>query len=324
MALAEQLKTVKPFAARTDFTDYVPRHGLSVNFILSYLAGIDGVDSMRDVEAFTIKVTERFHCSFTELLLQHEKFDKCVVDQAEYFVSFAYDTNLETLVDALDRFRKKKEKADVFVWISIFSVNQHFQAKEGKVAPIQYPKTWFKNAFETCIASIKNVLFILTPIRNPIALHRLWCIYELYLSVSIDGANLDVCLSEEDELTFVNGLLEDTNSILALINAIQAKNAKAHPAQEKKLRERIEDIPGQYGALDNAVRDRLREWFAYTARRFIEVNRVQYKQDMQKYFELLTAVGTLFHDQGHYDEAEALKSEALKESMGYYGTNHVE
>ena len=321
MSFEEQLKTVTNVSVRKDFTNYVPTHGVSLDFLLSHFADIRGVETMRQLEAYTRKVTERHHSSLAELLLSHDKFKHAVVDTAEYFVSFAYDTKVETMMDALDRFRRKMAKKDIFVWISILTVNQHFQVKDGQAAAVVYPKTWFKNAFEKSISSIKHVLFILNPITKPIALQRLWCIYELYLAVS-KGYKLDICLSEEDENLFMEGLLQNTESILRYIDAIDAQSAGADPSQERKLRERIEEIPGSYRTLDTEVRDRLREWFAHSAKSFIEKRRESYQQNKSAYVRVLNMVGKLFLELGSFKEAHTVMIEALYEAVGHYGNEH--
>lgn len=324
MAMDEMFKTVKPFSVRTDFTDFVPTDGVSVKFIVKHLTALTGVHTMRDLEGSVMQTTKRFSSSFTELLGNHEQFKESVVESADYFVSFAYDTKLETLVDGLERFRKKAEVDDIFVWISILSVNQHFGRKAGEVAPIVYPKSWFKNAFEKTISTIQNVLFILTPIKNPIALQRLWCIYELYLAEAIKGCTLDVCLSEEDEDTFIDGILQDTTSILQYFDAIDAEKAKASPDQETRLRKRIEEIPGSYATLNSNVRDRLRAWFAHASTSYLEEKKATLQKDQVRYISLLTVVGKLHGELGNYKKAAKIASEALEISLEYYGEEHKE
>lgn len=323
MAFEDQLNAVNVFAARSDFTNYVPSHGISLEFISHHLANLDGVETMRDLEAYTRKVTERFHSSFAELLRNHDEFKSSVAGTADYFVSFAYDTKVDIFVDALNRFRRQKKVKDLFVWISILTVNQHFLVEEGHTAAVLYPKTWFKNAFEKSIASIRKVLFILSPISKPVALQRLWCIYELYLTVS-KGYSLDVCLSELDELTFMQGLLEDTASVLKYIEAIDSRSAAADPSQERKLRDRIEDIPGSYGTLDTEVRDKLREWFAHSAKSVLDARREDDETDKPGLINLLNIVGKLFFEMGNYEESENLRTEALYESIGHYGNEHLQ
>lgn len=324
MDLAEALNAVTHVPVRTDFKDYVPTHGVSINFILSYLTNIRGVDTMRDLESYTLRITDQFNCSFAELLLAHPGLNTAVNDTANFFVSFAYDTKLSTLVDALNRYRSKIGAQDIYVWISILSVNQHFQATCFRRAPIVYPKTWFKNAFETSIGTIQRVLFIMNPIHNPIALQRLWCIYELYLTVAIPGCSLDVCMSAEDESVFMNGLLEDTQSILNYIDAIDAESARASPRQEQKLRERIKDIPGGYATLNHQVRTKLRSWFATTAELFLANGQNLYQADRAKYIRFMVVVCKLFSELGLFQNAERIGAAAVRESVTHYGNDHEE
>ena len=327
----ESLKLVKSVETRRNFATYVPRDGVSLNFLLQHLANAKlrnnknsaPINTMYDLEAYVLQLTARWHCSFTELLMEHPAHKQAVVDTATYFVSFAYATDLETILSALDKFRRKQRADDLFVWISILSINQHFGREEGESAAVVYPKSWFKRAFKECIPAIKNVLFVMSPLANPVALQRLWCIYELYLSVSNRICTLDVILSEEDEQYLIDNLLRDSQSILNYINGVNAKEAESsNPAQEQKLREQIEKIPGRYGAIDEAVRDRLREWFAHAATGYIAAKKEEYKKDRPKYIQLLRMVAKMLIESGRLDEAFPLATEDLAECRAYYGNEH--
>ena len=323
MEFEEKLKTAKPVPSRKGLMEHVATHGVSLALICKDLANLNGVKTMRHLEGYVRKATHRFRCSFAELLLGHSQFNSSVVKTADYFVSFAYDTDLKSLVDALERFRQQKGLDDIYVWISILSINQHSQVKDGKETAVQFPTSWFKNAFEESMSSIKKVLFVLSPISKPIALQRLWCIYELYLAVSM-GLSLDVCLSEEDERMFVDVLLQDTDSIMTHIQSINSKTALADPAQEAKLRERIEELPGNYTALDHKVKRKLAEWLARAAKAHIEAKRAEFQQDKARFILLLHIAGTLFFILGEFQESQALRSEALYASIGHFGNEHPE
>lgn len=325
MEFSESFKTIKPFSARTDFVDYVPTQGLSLEFILKHMSDLQGVETMYDLEQYVVEQTRRFNCSFVEMLQEHEVYKEFVTEKATFFVSFAYSSQFHTILSALDKHRRKIGVKDIDVWISIFTINQHFGRGNEQVAPIIYPKSWFKKAFEISIASIKNVLFVLSPLAMPVALQRLWCIYELYLTVLYDECSLDVCLSESDEEAFMKGLLEDTESILEYINGINAEQAKSsNPAQEAKLRNRMETMPGGYEKIDTEVREKLRLWFADTAKGFIDLNKEEYSNDKAKYIRLLRMVGKMLEEAGRYDAAEPLCYEALYESLGFYGSDNEE
>lgn len=333
VAFEQSLKLVKAVDTRSDFASYVPRDGISLDFLLQHLAdaklGSNPIQSMYDLEQYVLQQTKRWHCSFSELLRCHPSHKRAVVDKAEFFVSFAYSTDFETILSALDKFRRKQRGAeDMFVWNSIFAVNQHFgRSKEEKLtAPVIYPKGWFKDAFQQCIPSIGNVLFVMSPLEKPVALQRLWCIYELYLTILDENCTLDVILSETDEEYLISNLLVSSESILAYISAVRAENAvSSNPDQEKKLRAQIESFAGGYSAINESIQDRLREWFAYAATQYIQDQKAEYKrEDMAKYLELLGTVTKMFVEAGRFDDASPLANERLAECRTHYGNEHAE
>ena len=331
-AFEESLKLVKAVNSRNDFESYVPRHGISLNFLLEHLADakLEGepVKDMYGIEKYVVKQTLRWECSFTELLKAHPNHNHAVKEKAEYFVSFAYFTDFETLLDALDRFRKKKrDEEDLFVWNSIFTLNQHFGRThdENFVAKVVYPKGWFKNAFQECIPSIGNMLFLMSPLKKPVALERLWCIYELCLAILDENCTLDVILSEEDEQELIDNLLVSSQSVLNYINRVKAESASSlNPDQEKKLRMQIEQFPRSYAAIDEGIRDRLREWFAHAATKYIADHKEAYKEEnMDKYIELLGMVAKMLAESGRVDAAFPLETERLEECKKLHGDEHA-
>lgn len=330
----ESLKLVKSVESRKDFASYVPRDGISLNFLLQNLAdaklGTKPIKSSYDLETYVLQHTVKWHCSFTELLKSHPTHSGAVADKAEYFVSFAYSTDFETVLSALDKFRRKNRGAnkDLYVWNSVFCINQHFgrSSEEKLTAPVVYPKGWFKDAFEKCIPSIGNVLFVMSPLAEPVALKRLWCIYELYLTISNDKCTLDVILSEEDEEYLIDSLLRSSQSILDFINGVNAEKAKSsNPAQEEKLRKQIAGLAGGYSAIDDAVREKLREWFAHAAKQYIAEKKDMYKREnVEKFINVLGMVAKMLRESGRLEEAFQVEIERLAECRAYYGDKHIE
>lgn len=319
VALEESLKVVTSVSPRSDFASYVPRDGLSLNFLLQQMSGakLDGepLKTMYDVEDYVLTLAKGWLCSFTELLKAHPSHSSAIVDKASYFVSFAYSTELETILSALEKFKRNKEietreqDSDIFVWISIFSVNQHFgrSAAEKLNAPVVYPPGWFKNAFRGCIESTSNVLFVMSPLAKPVALERLWCIYELYLAISNKSCTLDIVLSEEDEQFLVSNLKKNTESIFKYISNVNTEKA----------------TPGGYGVIDGSIRDRLRKWFAQTTSRILASEKEQLKPDSEAYLELLLAVAKMLSENGRIEEAIPLSRECVDVSRRKYGTWHA-
>lgn len=329
MSLEESLKTVTSVESRRDFASYVPRDGISLKFLLDHLAnakhGSKPIRTMYDLEAYVLELTSRCGaCSFTELLKHHQSYSAAVVDTATYFVSFAYSTDFEVILSALDKYRRKQGADDLFVWVSILSINQHFGRKHGEEAAVVYPQGWFKKAFKDCIPAIQNVLFVMSPLHRPVALQRLWCIYELYLTISDNSCALDVVLSEDDEQYLITHLLQDSQSVLKYINGVDAERAKSsNPEQEQKLRTQIVALSGGYTAIDEAVRERLRLWFADTATGYIEEKREEYKKDRPGYITLLRMVGKMLLEAGRHEKADRLMREDILECRRLYGSKHI-
>lgn len=326
----ESLKVVTGVTPASDFTSSVPRDGISLNFLLHHFdTGCMARESMQtiyDLEAYVLRLTSRWVCSFTELLKCHPIYKSDVVETAEFFVSLAYSTNLETLFNALDKYRRKIGKDDIYLWISVLSVNQHFGRTEGEKhhAPVVYPSGWFKNAFKDCIDSIGHVLFVMSPLNNPVALKRVWCIFELYLTITTKQCKLDIVLSEEDEKYLIDNLIKDTDCILDYIDSVDSESARSSNIdQEEKLRSQIKALNGGFKAIDGAVKDRLREWFAHAATEYIDAHREEYKQNLAKYISLLESVGKMLHHAGRLKQAQPLLAEALELSKSHYGMGHA-
>ena len=92
-AFEESLKLVKSVESRKDFATFVPRDGISLNFLFKHLVdakvGNKPVKSSYDLETCVLRHTEKWHCSFAEMLKSHPTHRAAVVDKADYFVSFA-------------------------------------------------------------------------------------------------------------------------------------------------------------------------------------------------------------------------------------------
>ena len=321
MEFEEKLKVVKPFKARTDAAEYVPRHGVSLAFIKQELAKVAELQTMRDLESLVRKVTEPFRCSFAELLLQHDSYKSCVVEEAEYFVCVAYDTKVEVFVDALTRFQRELEVEDIFVWVSVFALNQHFG--RGAEQGMELPESWLKDSFEAAMADTKRVLFVLSPVNKPIGFERLWCFYELLMPRVLRGCILDVCLSEEDEQNLTKGLLEDAGSILEAIAAIDLEKTKCSNAMdERMLRKRLAAIQTDTQALNKLVRDQLRNWFMNAAIGCIASNSDEYTKEVAKLIDVLYLVGGMFEEAEDLDTAETLANEVLTLCTRHYGKEH--
>lgn len=320
----EKLKLVKSVQSAKDFATRVPRHGVSLNFLQQHLSGAklggERVKTMYDLERYVLTLTERWGCTFAEMLKEVPGYAEAVADAPTYFITCAYSTDLEVVLSAIDRYTRKEGREDSFVWISFLSLNMHFGKTKGEqTAAVVCPESWFnKKDLKVCLEVAQNLLLVMSPLAKPVALQRLWCVYELWLALSTEHCTVHVILSEEDEQYLMNHLLEDSSVVLRYIESVDVKTAKSSsPYQKEKLRREIESIAGYY-ATNYAMRKVLRKWFVNTATTYIGVMKETYKQNMPMYIKLLRTVAELFHGLGHRGKAEDMAEEVLSESREYY------
>ena len=73
----------------------------------------------------------------------------------------------------------RKVSAGIYLWIDIFSVNQH-AASAGAL-----PESFWETTFQEMIDSIGRTIVVLDQLdRVPTPLTRIWCIWEIYCTVA--------------------------------------------------------------------------------------------------------------------------------------------
>ena len=231
-----------------------PLSGISLNFLQEYFP-FERYGSMEELERNVIEMTREDQCSFVELLASSEEkeFRAAVKPKAHFFVSFAYRTKWADLLSALLNYQRQNGLADMYIWMSVFSVNQH-EANH-------FEKKWFREAFSKAIREIGHTLFIMSPWPESIALQRLWCIFELYITLSHESCKLDVVLSEDDELELIDKLKQDKEA--SCYTTVESQKARAsRPEDEKELRKYIMAL--SFEAVNSAISSRLDEWISTT------------------------------------------------------------
>ena len=231
-----------------------PLSGISLNFLQGYFP-FERFTTMGELEGSIIKLTKEDKCSFVELLASsgEQEFQDAVRPKAQFFVSFAYRTKWADLLASLLNYQEQHGLSDMYLWLSVFSVNQH-EANH-------FEKEWFRNAFSKAITEIGHTLFIMSPWPESIALKRLWCIFELYITLSGDTCKLDIVLNKEDELELMEKLEQDKEA--SCYTTVQVEHAKAsRPEDEKELRKFIMSL--SYETVNRAISTRLEQWIGST------------------------------------------------------------
>lgn len=325
------LRQLKVDVKKSFGENYLPLEGLSLNFMLDHLGPLNLLDGDA-VEDFVYDLTKPQSCSFVELLGSYKPYATSVKAKAQYFVSFAYTASFGELLTALKRFKEKAGEDDIYVWMSVFAINIDFNRGPVQLATTQ----WFEETFTKLVPVIGKTLFTLSPWTQPIALDRLWCVTELYLTVK-NNCELHIILSERDEESFASELLRNVQGLVTYISNVKVENAEVGRLQDQDLtlhqkmnientREKLMNyfrtIPGGHDAVNDQIRQQLRLWFAQTSDRTLQQNRRVYETEPEAFCELLNAVGLLYQEQGMLETAETHLNELLQLARTRLGSKH--
>lgn len=150
------------------------------------------------------------------------------------------------------------QQACTVLWMDLFSVCQHEQS-----AP--RPSSWWLNTFKQSISSIGSVLMVLSPWENPRALHRTWCVFELFLCKTTGGI-FNVAISATERSKFLNDI-QDPRKFYRMLSRVQVEKSSCGKPQDRA------DILGAVEAhvgfdnLDSIVLRQLETWMLATLKK---------------------------------------------------------
>ncbi|KDO22627.1 hypothetical protein SPRG_21109 [Saprolegnia parasitica CBS 223.65] len=149
---------------------------------------------------FVVPLTEPSELSLVDHIA-NDPSTASFVAPANWYVSHAWQYLFLETVDSLERFFSDRGLADdAVIWFCVFNNNQHLASSY----PFEYWSSTFKNGF----AAIGNVVMIMHPWNDPIVLRRSWCVFEVYVAVTL-GARFEIALAQDQEATFLNDIAEE-------------------------------------------------------------------------------------------------------------------
>ena len=146
------------------------------------------------------------------------------VGEATVFASHAWTFVFEELIESLRFFENQQlaaGKPPSYFWLDIFVVDEN--------AAHTYPSEWWQTSFTQAVGAIGHTALVLTPWRSPVPLRRAWCLWEIYSTLG-EKAKLSVCMSETENADFHRALVEDFESVLTSLSAIDAETAEVSAA----------------------------------------------------------------------------------------------
>eukprot|EP01048_Picozoa_sp_COSAG05_P021099 COSAG05_NODE_3781_length_1841_cov_18.398967_1_plen_464_part_01 len=250
--------------------------------------------STRDVHKLIIKPeTDRLRCRYVELPGWGDKACGGVpfIGDASSFVSHSWDSPWEELVAALCEHAEQQNGA-YYYWVDIFAVIQHWHTPEEKVGQPGHMPTactpscigcvaaaedmpdWERmqasshsGGFGRVLSACSHVLVLMEPWHTPRPPTRVWCLYEMYKCLELNGGTAEVVLSRLQQQAMQVALSENFSKFESLIMGLDARDAEVtQPSDRVNIFGLIRSSEGSFGALNAAIRAALFSWLVDAGR----------------------------------------------------------
>jgi len=301
---AENLKSIQQPASAGQTGD--PSRGLSVNFLAGPFLEMIGANAnpsltvyeaeprIRELSAGICPRDGKQGCAFVDVAPDPE------AGSADYMLSYGWVYRVSDIVEVLFTHCSTRclSLKEVRVWICCLCVNQH-RVKEQQARGEVVSFDEFQQVFGARVHHVKHVLAMMSPWRKPLYLERVWCIYELFISVR-SGTDLVVLMPLAEQHAFRNAILAgELNQAFTALADVRIQDAKAtKPADREGILKLIDDDATDYdsspsvAAINAAVREKVQAWFLEVAAGHLEKQATEGMQNSPP-LEAYNAVGSL-------------------------------
>jgi len=170
-----------------------PKEGLTIQAIADFIKANGGKENFKGLTTndvctkFLKPATKKGNKSYCEAF----KKKLGVGGKATVFICHAWALEFIETVNSLENYFK--DTPDVFIWIDLFSNNQHKP---------DMPFEWFATTLKSAIQEIGRTVLILSPWRiNHYAFFRSWCLFEIYCTI-VTKSKFEVAMTMEDMREF--------------------------------------------------------------------------------------------------------------------------
>jgi len=251
------------------------------------------------VEGFIKPATATHNLSYVEHFYQNYLY-RNLVGVCNTFVSHPWSGDFEDLIAALSEYEKNiPEKSQKnYYFVDYFAVNQNKVHED-------------LSTLSSLIKSCKTLVLMAKPWEKPVALTRIWCIFEL---AQADIANNDIflILPPEDQKRFQCQMRKNVNKNLWSFldfRHIDSGNARATNKQDlQDIKKFIQKNFNGFARVDNIISERLRNWWVRSVKSLVE--RSEEKKGSIGYASLLTDVASFYFTQRMYSDSTRLYKEA--------------
>lgn len=214
--------------------------------------------------------TKLSHCSTLQVGSDE---DKSYVGASQWFVSHCWTYNFLDLVESINLFFSKRGEEDVYLYIDMFSVNQHEGSK-----PFEY----FQNEFGPAVGSIGRTLLVTHDISSscgiwtPEVLRRSWCVFELW-ATCLYNCELHVTMDMSNRTVF-NNLYRSTDEFIRYLSSLKLTEAEAQKSDDRTNIESVIKSTIGYDAVHRQVFTALVEVFTKELLLITPENQVDFEQ----------------------------------------------
>jgi len=250
------------------------------------------------VSGFVKPITATHNLSYVEHFYQKYR-SRNLVGECNTFVSHPWSGDFEDLIAALSEYEKNlpEDSHKSYYFVDYFAVNQH-NANDDL------------NTLSSVIQKCKTFVLMAKPWDEPVALTRIWCIFELAHAV-IGKNEIFLILPPEDQKDFLCTMRENVKNLWSFLDFRNIDSGKAqatNPRDLDDIKKFIQEWFGGFASVDNMISKKLRYCFVQSVKSLVE--RSDAKKGSIGHASLLTDVATFYFSQGMYSDSARLYKEA--------------
>ena len=231
------------------------------------------------------------------------------VGAAEVFISHAWSYNFIDLIEAVLHYFASAPKK--FLWIDVFSVNQHIQTN--------HDFQWWSLTFKDAIKNFGQVVMVISPWENPKPFTRAWCLFEIY-AATVTRASFDVAMTVPQEKKFTTAILEDIGSYFDMLAKIDLRDSHASFENDKKQIFNVVERSCGFQKLNILICEYMRNWVLTVVERNLSSSTT-----LEKKHQMLLTKSKILVKQDKPRDAEEILTEAfLDECMHTYGVDSAQ
>ncbi|CAB9511907.1 Kinesin light chain [Seminavis robusta] len=238
------------------------------------------------------------------------------VGEATHMLSYSWDYSIGDVVDTLCDFclQNNLDPKRTYIWICCLCVNQHRvveNAAHQMTGMIAASQVDFFSIFGDRVKRIGHLLSMMAPWKAPVALTRVWCIFEIFMAHTTKECKVDIIMPPKEKGSLEQDVITSGGGINALYETLgntKVENAKASVESDRlAILSRVDSGVG-FHELNNQVNDLLRGWMLHVLLQLVETRENTNNED---YVNFCNQVGAVLERNGEHDAAMKLHRAAL-------------